>query len=260
MADEETKKDGEEAEAEGARPRKKKGLFLGGGVVGLIGLAYCTFLMAVPGVEERPELDGPFMTELLGEEGEVSVNLTGHSNSHYLQVRLRAEYSAYEEAYVMARTTDPLYVAMLTDRTIVLLSGKTKEDVDGVAGKDVLREELRTELGPILFPVHVGDTTTPSHRDPESGLTVGLSSDKGTMRGLFHDHVLKVDGPGRTIALDEGEPVAFDGDEMDLMLTDAQGDTLYVDVSGLDPGFEGEVQVGVHGRIRSVYFSKLMTQ
>ncbi|MEM7309991.1 MAG: flagellar basal body-associated FliL family protein [Planctomycetota bacterium] len=261
MAEEEKEEPEEEQtgeEEEAPNPGKKKGIFLGGGIIGLVALAYCTFLMAVPSVEQKPELAGPFVAELLANE--ISVNLTGNNNSHYLAVRLKAEYTAYEELYVTTRVVDPLYEAVLTDKTIVVLSGKTKDDVDGAAGKDMLREELREALEPILFPVHVGFTLKSTDPDMESGLRLGVSGELSTMRGLIHDHVIHVDAPGKTLALDEGEEIPFDGTENDLRLVDAQGETLYVDVTALDPDLVGEVSVGVFGRIRSVYFSKFISQ
>ena len=261
MADEE-KEPEEEAtasEEDGAKGGgKKKTIFLGGGIIGLIAFAYCAFLMAVPSVEEKPEVAGPFVSELLA--APLSVNLSGNDNRDYLAMNMRAEYGAYEEAYVATRTADPLYEAMITDKIMMVVSGKNKKELDGTAGKEILREELRSSVDPILFPVHIGNLDSSSASDPMSGLRPGISAPSATMRGLFHDHFLHVDEPDKTIALDGGDEFSFTGTEDNLRVVDAQGDTLYIDVTSVTKGFVGEVNVGVLGRIRSMYFSHFITQ
>ncbi len=256
----EAEKDAEKEKTEGASSSggKKKGILLGGGVLALVGMAYFAFLMAVPaGVDEVP-LEGPFVANL--SESQLSVNLAGHDNKNYLALEIKAEYVAYEEAYVANRTADPLYQAKLVDRTIVVVSAKSKEEISGAVGKDVLREELREAIDPILFPIHIGATATPNEADPESGLAVGTSIRKSSFRGLFFNHVLHVDAPDGTIAIDEGEKIRFGLGDDDVRVVTPAGDTLYLDTSGLDPHFVGEVRVGCHGRIKNFLFAKFLLQ
>jgi flagellar basal body-associated protein FliL len=260
MADTLSKDPKKDAAAEEAAPprKSKKGLVLGGGIASLVGLAYLTFLMAVPKVDDAHELRGPFVAELTASE--VSVTLSGNDGRNFLGIQIRAEFNAYEEIYVAKRTVDPLYQAMLDHRSLTLLSGKTKADLEGTTGMEVLCEELRTAIDPILFPVHVGATNAPTERDEKSGLRVGRSADRATWRGLFHDHVLHVDAPDRTIALDGGEKVPFHPGDDDVRLLSPTGDTLYVDVTSLLEDFVGEVQVGAMGKIRRIYFFKFISQ
>lgn len=247
---------------EGAAPATKrppkKGIALGGGIVGLIALAYAAFLMAVPGGVETRTLNGPYVAEIL--PSEISLNLSGNDGRNYLALRLSAEYAAYDEEYMRGRAADPLYHVRLEDRLLVVVSGKTKGDVQDAAGKDALRAEIAASLDPILFPVHVGSTSLPTSSDSQSGLRPGRSMDSGPWRGLWHEHVLRVDAQKRTIALDDGPAVSFQGGERDLRLQDPAGDALFVDVSGLRPGFAGEVPIGVQGRIRAIYYSKFIIQ
>ena len=51
MAEENEDQTKTEGEAD-ASPRKKKGILLGGGIVGLVGMAYAASLMAVPSTTE----------------------------------------------------------------------------------------------------------------------------------------------------------------------------------------------------------------
>ena len=97
-------------------------------------------------------------------------------------------------------------------------------------------------------------------RHAESGLRAGASMDRATMRGIFWEHVLAVDAARKTIRADGGPEVTFTGEETDLLVEDERGRSLYVDVTGLHPGFHGQVQTGVLGRVRNVYFSSFLTQ
>ena len=46
--------------------------------------------------------------------------------------------------------------------------------------------------------------------------------------------------------------ILFQGDEDDLEVRSAVGDTVYIDVTHAMPEFKGEVQIGVHGKLRNV--------
>lgn len=249
------------AAAPAAHKPKRKGLALSGGVVSLIGLAWALSVVAVPAKHEevRHEVAGPFVANISPPTG-FQVNLAGRGGKNYLAMSLKAEVDAYAEAYANERTADPLYQAKLTDAVLKVAARKTKLDLDTEVGKDVFREELKVALDPVLFPVHVGNETTAAARDVLSGLRPGTSSDKATLRGLFYDHALEVDAAEHTLRLDGGPPVRFQGDETDLLVLDAQGRSLYVDVSGLHPGFRGNVHAGTFGRVRNIYFGSFLTQ
>jgi hypothetical protein len=77
---------------------------------------------------------------------------------------------------------------------------------------------------------------------------------------VFYDHFLHVDGAKKTIRLDDGEELAFQGDEDDLLVEDARGKGVYVDVSAIHHDFSDRVHVGTLGRVRNVYFNTFLTQ
>lgn len=254
----------EEPKAQGetaAKKPRKKGLFLGGGIVSLIGMAWALSLVAVPEKHETVthEIEGPFFANISPTAG-FQVNLAGKGGKNYLAMNLKAEVDAFEEGYATERTSDPLYQAKLTDAVLKVASRKTKVDLDDTVGKDVFREELRIALDPVLFPIHVGNEARADARHAESGLRAGSSIDRATMRGIFYEHALEVDAAARTIRIDDGPEVHFSGEETDLLVEDARGRSLYVDVTGLKPDFHGPVQAGVLGRVRNIYFSSFLTQ
>lgn len=77
-----------------------------------------------------------------------------------------------------------------------------------------------------------------------SGIVPGASSSDGdTILGLGHKLVLDADG--RTVRLDDGPAVAFTDASVDLKLTNGAGDVAFVDMSGLDVGLTGTVDVTV---------------
>jgi len=253
------KKEGEGEEAEQA-PKSKKGLFLGGGVAGAIALAYITFLMAVPSVEKTKLLDGPFVSDLTVMGQDITVNLNGNDGRDFLGIGLRAEFASYDEGYVPERTADPLYKAMLDHSIRLLLADMTKSELSGKAGKEILTQELLFMLDPILFPIHIGATETPNETDSDSGLRPGVSAENATWRGLYYEHVLHVDGPDRTLGLDDGAKVGFAEGDDDVRIVDENGDFLFVDTSGLDPSFVGDLKIGVMGKVRRIFFSSLIFQ
>src|SRR5262245_13215295 len=254
-AQEKKTEDAAEAPAAGATPpapAKKKGVFMGGGVVGLIALAWALSLVAVPKAghhdDEVHHIAGPFMANVSPSAG-FQVNLAGDGGKHYLSLKLNVEVDSFEEPYVTARAAQPLYQAKLTDAVLRTASQKTKGELDNAVGREVFRDELRVALDPVLFPVHVGDEHAPDGAHESSGLRPGRSMAKAGMRGLFYEHELHVDAVRRTIRLDDGQDVAFQGDESDLFVADARGKGVYVDVNGLAHDFSGSVPVGCFGRV-----------
>ena len=261
MAQAEDKDEDKEAGAAAAPAKpKRKGLLLGGGAAGLDALAWALSLVAVPAhtPEVHHDIQGPFVANISPATG-FQVNLAGRGGKNYLALSIKAEVDAFNEAYATERTNDPLYQAKLTDAVLKVASRKTKVDLDNEVGKDVFREELKVALDPVLFPIHVGNEVA-ALRDELSGLRPGSSIDRATMRGLFYEHTIALDADQKTVKLDGGPAVSFHGDETDLELADAQGRTLFLDVSGLRAGFKGEVHAGIFGRVRNIYFNSFLTQ
>ncbi len=265
MADEEAERPADDAGPDAAppapAPRKKTGLFLGGGLASLVALAWALSLVAVPreDAHEPHPILGPFVADVPPSSG-FQVNLAGDGGKHFLAMTLKVEVDALEEAYAGTRANEPLVQAKLTDAVLRVSSQKTKGELDSTVGKEVFREELRVALDPVLFPIHVGNEQQAGARHVESGLRPGRSIDRSTMRGLFYDHELAVDATAKTLRLDHGAQIAFDGDEEDLFVADATGKGVYVDVTGLDPRFQGAVHAGTFGRVRNVYFVSFLTQ
>ena len=242
-------------------PIKKKGLMLGSGLASLVALACMLSIVAVPSQRKHAfhPLQGPFIADVPPSTG-FQVNLSGNGGKHFLSLTLKVEVDALEETYATARTNEPLTQAKLTDAVLRVASQKTKSELDSAVGKDVFREELRDALDPVLFPLHIGNELQAGARDETSGLRPGRSVDRSTMRGLFYDHELVVDAADKTLRLDHGPEVAFNGDETDLFVGDKNGKGIYVDVSGLEPDFSGPVNAGTFGRMRNVYFVSFLTQ
>jgi flagellar basal body-associated protein FliL len=241
---------------------RKKGLFLGGGVVGLIALAWALSIVAVPSSghhEEQHHIGGPFVAEVSPSAG-FQVNLSGDGGKHYLSLKLNVEVDAFEESYAGARASQPLYQAKLTDAVLRTASQKSKGELDNAVGREVFRDELRIALDPVLFPVHVGDEHAPDDPHAPSGLRFGRSIARSNMRGLFYEHALHLDVARKSIRLDDGKDISFHGDEADLFVADARGKGVYVDVSSLQEDFVGDIGVGTFGRVRNVYFNTFLTQ
>ena len=256
------------AEGEGApaaqaavKPRSKKLALLGGSALLIVVAAFAVAFVAVPkkSHEEQHLLLGPFVVDISPRTG-FQVNLAGRGGRHYLALSIKAEVDAFDQAYAQALAEAPLYQARVTDTVLDLAARKGKDDLEEEGGKELLREELRVALDPVLFAVHVGHPQHVDQRDAGSGLRPGLSNRQATMRGMFYEHALTVDAVARTIQLDEGPAVSFEGGEADLLVQDAAGRSVYLDLSGLEEGFQGEVHVGVMGRVRSINFSQFLTQ
>lgn len=248
-------------------PRSKKPLIIGGGVAGLLALAFVAATMAVPKKVPEPRLEGPFMIPL--SSSDIQVNLAGDGGKRYLVMLLQAEYYTYDEHYVQARigggghgagAEDPHYTAMLKNALLGIAATKKLSDVTDPTMVGAFMEQVREAVDPIVFPVCVGHAYTAKEVDPESGLRAGESIFESTMRGLLHEHELHIDATRSTIRLDEGPVTEFEGGEHDLRLVDQKGDDVYVDVSELKAGFRGSVHVGVPGHVRKVFRDKFLIQ
>jgi len=250
----------EGTEAAETAPRSKRSLFLGGGLVSLVALAYVISVVAIPSDPlKTPTFEGPFVAAPLV-DGNLQVNLAKVQGKKYLVLNFKTHYSGYDETYTEARITDSLFQASMIDALIRLGRQKSMEDVEDDIGVGIFAAEIRDALDPLFFPVHVGNETSSTEPHEESGICVGKSNHLATMRSGFKTHKLKVDAVRNTISLDGGHEVEFDGSEKDLMLENESGQRIYVDVSGLKPEFVGEVHVGTFGKLNEILFSHLLTQ
>ena len=228
----------EASEKEPMSPAKKRSIFLGGGILGLVVVAYFVAMMAVPAEPEETPLLGPFVAPL--SEGRIQVNLSGEGNKRFLVMELQAIFEAYEETYMAERLADPLYGALLGDALIDVSSKKTRDEVTDPTRRSAFKEEIRFSVEPILFPVHVGDAKTPYDLDTESGVAMGDSRYSATLRGLLFDHRIELNAVETWVRLDEGEPVVYQGDETDLLLRNEQGEVVFLDVSNVTEGWIGD--------------------
>lgn len=266
MADEE-KQEAEEEKPEGAegeegeeQPKKDRGpIKLLGAIVGLIGLGGILAMMALPGApEETPRFQGPFHHQVFAEQ--FTTNVQDNSLKRFLKTNPQVEYFAYDESYLVTRTADLLYNPWLEADFGALVAGKLLEDIfDGIQREQFAAEIART-LTPIMFPVHIGETAVPLEIEPESGLRHGNSYRQATFRGKFHENVLKVDAEAKTLQINDGPQVTFSGDEEDLQVLSAAGESIFLDVTELDDEFVGEIKIGVHGRIRQVFITQHLAQ
>lgn len=247
------KDDKKDSAADPAAAAKKHKLFAIGGVVAVLSLAFGAALMAVPRKVVKSELAGPFVALLSPTKLQVNLN-DGRS---YLVLNLNVLFEAYTADYVTLRTADAVCNAEVRDQLVAISSAKSRQDVSDKVLKPVYLEEIRHAVEPLLFPVHIGAGALPTDPDPLSGLAPG--STMSTFRGLFEDHVLKIDAVAKTIALDDGAPVTFKGDERDLAVG-AEGSVLYLDVTRLEAEFRGDVKVGVKGLVKRVLWDEVLIQ
>jgi hypothetical protein len=222
----------------------------------------------VPKKTHTPHLEGPFLAKLTKEA--LQTNLAPPGEKRYVSMLLQAEYYAYSEAYVQGRLggapggggkgEDPLYLAMLKDALLTTMSTKTPAQITDAAMVDVFFEEVREAIDPVLFPVYVGESLSPYQRDAKSGLRVGEDHMRSTMRGLLHEHVLKLDGTAMTIAMDGGAAIPFTERDRNLEVINQSGECVFVDCTGFVPGFTGTVPVGVPGHVRRIFKDSLIVQ
>jgi len=246
MAEEETT-----AEDTGAEKGKGKGkLLVVGGFVAVIAAGAVAAMMAIPATKEKPRMAGPFSIPLF--EDQFICNINENSHTRFLTMEPQASYYAYDPLYLGARVLDQLYPPALEDSIFRLLSRMSIEEIYGKVNESTLGAALRDVLDPVLFPVHIGETKLPWDVDEVSGLRPGLSSDKNTFRGAFEDHLLHIDSSTHELWVDDGPKTKFDEGDYDVRIITSKGEVLFVDVSYMKKGFDGEVKVGVRGRIQRV--------
>lgn len=259
MAEDNEEKEGEEPE-EGEQKKSKGPLKLLGGIVGLIGAGAMLAVMAKPSTEVLPSFIGPAMHSFFL-EGEIVGNPLDDNFSRYLKFSPSCSFYSYDLAYPESRRLDEHYETLLKETMQFTISKYRMTEVMAGAARAAFSDALKQIAEPILFPVHLGMTASPYDIEEASGLRIGDSQERhGTFRGAFYDHVLKVNQPNGTIQLDESDEIQFGGQEYDLLVETEDGSKLFVDVSNLVEGFEGEVNVGVMGRIRRMFTGDIIAQ
>ncbi|MFT5150407.1 MAG: flagellar basal body-associated protein FliL, partial [Planctomycetota bacterium] len=251
MAEEVEKENKEKAEGESSEGGSSKApLKLIGGVVGILALGGLAAFMALPSKEVRPHLTGPYSYDIVPKEEKMSGNTLDNNASRYLQFLLHCEYFAYDPGYLAVRETDPLYKPNMRSSIQALISGKRLAET--MAGEMRLSfiAEMQDLLEPIIFPIHFGETALPNDVEETTGLRPGDSYHQATFRGRFFEHVLKIDAVKKTLQLNDETVVTFEGGEENFLLTTPDGETLFLDLTELKPDFQGEVNVGIRGRIR----------
>lgn len=244
---EDAKKDAEAAVEK--KPKSKGPIMLLGGVLGLIVLGGLGAFFALPKkAPEKPHFQGPFRAVLL--DTKIAVNLRDNAGRRYLQINGECLYYGYNEEYLATRQTDPFYKSLIINAINRVASEKYLEGIHSGTGREQFIEEIRDTVEPLIFPYHIGATQLPLQRDEVSGLKPGVSSQRATFRGRYHDHLLKVDAVAKSIQLDDGPPATFAGGEDDLKVFSKDGEYVYVDVAEIVAEFVGEVPIGVHGAIR----------
>ncbi len=259
MADEKEPTPDAEVEGEGAEQKpKKKGLMLGGGIVGVLALAFIASTMAVPAKQEARKLLGPLTGPLT--EDHVSVNLQDNQSKRYLKFKLHCEFYAYENGYYASRLLDPLYMPRLLDVLQRIATALTVESVTGKVNQPLVVQEMIEGIGPVLFPIHIGETIMPYDQEESSGLRPGYSNGSATFDGYLDEHVLKVDAPAMTLQIDDGPVVEYEGTETDLEVLTADGKKLYIDITGVVEDFQGELKIGRRGHLQNLLVQDWLLQ
>lgn len=270
----EVKKD-DKADAAAAPKKGKKGLVIGGGAALLVVIGGVAATMGTP--KDHPErhlLAGPFVSKL--SKNEITVNLAGEGSKRYLVMELNVEYFAYEESYVTARigtataaagghgdapaAGDALYLAMFQDSLLEIAARKTRDQVTDQVQIDAFLEEVRVAVEPLLFPVCVGDSHAQTMPDKVSGLRVGESVMDSTFHGMLHEHHVEVNAIEKTVRLDEGPTVGYQGTERDLRVENSEKQFTFLDVTTIEPEFTGKVPIGLGGKVRRIYRNKFLVQ
>jgi len=80
-----------------------------------------------------------------------------------------------------------------------------------------------------------------------SGVAAGASS--ASADTALGAHTLTIDDVASTIQLDGGPVVSYAGTETDLVLANENGDTVRVNVTGIVPGFQGQISLQSDGEL-----------
>jgi len=216
-------------------------------------------VMAIPsGPKPVPKFTGPYFHQLF--EKQKTSNTVDSDYKRYIKANPQVEFFAYDAGYMVNRDLDPLYQAWLDDAFGNLMAGKSLKEIFDSSARERFSQEIRHTIEPALFPVHLGESASPLEADPLSGLRPGDSYRQNTFSGAFWEHKLKIDGENKTISIDGGEATPFMGEELDLKVSAPSGEFIFVDVTGLNPEFSGEIQIGVQGRIRQVFIKDYLAQ
>jgi flagellar basal body-associated protein FliL len=242
--------EGAHATSDETPSKKNKKLLLGGGLASIVAAGALAAVMAVPTKETTRNYSGPFSQTLFLED--FTVNIQEEGRTRFLKINPVAMYLAYEPKYLMTRMKDELYVPEVQNMVFQIASRKTLDEIYGEVNESTFMEELKDVLDPVLFPVHIGDSSLPWDLDSASGLRPGLSSDKTTMRGRFDEHVLHVDAPQTQLWIDDGPRATFVKGDLDARVITSEGDVVFLDTSGLKPGYVGQVKIGVQGQIMRI--------
>lgn len=262
MADAELGQETDESSKKGSgrAGANKAPLKMAGALVAVLSLGAVAAFMAIPGKETKPHFGGPFSFNIISKDEKISANTLDNNQSRYLQLGLHCEYFAYDETYLSLRVTDPLYKPTLLSEVNALISTKRLSQAMVGESREAFVAELQELLDPILFPVHFGQTALPNDLEEKSGIRPGDSYRHATFRGRFYDHVLKVDAIEKTLQLNEETAVTFEGNEEDYKLVTQGGEALFLDLTELKPDFQGELHVGIRGRIRRLNLPDFIAQ
>ncbi len=262
MADKESENEKKPEEQQEGEPKAKGGkgpVKLLGALVGVVGLGAALAVMAIPsGPKETPKFTGPYFHQLFTKQ--VVSNTRDNDFKRFIKTNPQVEFFAYDGDYLINRNQDSLYKAWLDDSFNSLVAGKKLDEIYNGSNRERFAQEIRHAIEPALFPVHIGDTGSPLEADPQSGLRPGDSYRQSTFAGAFWEHTLTIDAEARTLMIDEGEAIAYNGEELDLKVTASNGEYIFVDVSNMAEDFSGEIPLGVHGRIRQVFITDYLAQ
>lgn len=247
MADE-AKEEPLSEEEQAAAAKKKKLIKIGGGAAGLVLAAWVAATMAAP----KPEEYKTFLQEAgapVLPDAKLQPNLKGEGGTRFVILDPSVLYQAYDPVYVETRTADPIYALLAKDLIYSAAGQRTSDDMLDTGMKEVFARELRDEIDLILFPVHIGDADLPTDADSVTGIKPGTDILESTLRTPLYDQKLFVDAPLGTIRMGDGPEVRFTGEEKNLRIEDGSGYATYLDLTELDPEFQGNIRIGTHGRV-----------
>ncbi len=232
------------------------------GVVLLIAGGAGIAVMALPKKERGPEsFSGPWSFAFFDKE--FVANTRDDNFSRYIKFSPSASFFAYDQNYPTGRKSDPDFTPSVDEVMTNVVANFTLVEImkDGSGAELALAAQLEDAVEPVLFPVHVGETTLPLEVDPKSGLRIGEShARRGTFRGAFREYKVTVDAKAKTIKFADGDESKFVGSESDFEVRTGDGRKLFLDLTRLKPDFRGEVNVGVHGRIRQIHLGRKLAQ